>query len=205
MTSCVSRTGITGIEEQARHSACDALLELAPRSGKNIANHAAQVPKQIPDVPTALASCEMHGGGARDKPDVVARQPEAGTEIHILVIQVITGVKSTHGGKSVPSKQHEHAAYPIRGDTFLADFVVSLRLPNQRQKRIRGNANVGIQHTEEVSAGKLECSVVIGREASWTRVSDRFNGKRKRVGIERQRFLDVEREDDFDSGWPVQV
>src|SRR5207247_4006750 len=62
-----------------------------------------------------------------------------------------------------------------------------------------GHGNVGIEHTEEVSPGNLECSVVIGRKASWARVSDFFYGKRKGVGIERQRFLDVEREDDFDS------
>src|SRR5882762_9968055 len=126
MTSCVSRTGIAGTEEQ--HSACCRLLDLTPCSGKNIANHAAQVPKQVSDVPPALASCGVHDGGARDKSDVVARQPEASTEIHILVVQVIASVKSTHRRKSVPSKQHEHAAYPIRGNTFVADFVISLRL-----------------------------------------------------------------------------
>src|SRR5713226_4582271 len=131
MTSCVSRTAITETEEQARHSACDILLDLAPPSGKNIANHAAQVPKQISDVPPALASREMHGGGARDEPDVVTRQPEPGTKIYVLVIQVIARVESTHRGKSVPSKQHEHAAYPIRRDAFLADLVVSLGLRPQ--------------------------------------------------------------------------
>ena len=40
---------------------------------------------------------------------------------------------------------------------------------------------------------------MIGRKASWSRISDRSYGKGKRVGIERQRFVDVEREDDFDS------
>ena len=58
---------------------------------------------------------------------------------------------------------------------------------------------LAIEHTEEISVGKLECGVVIGRKASWTRIPDRLNGKRERVGIEWQRFLDVEGEDDFDS------
>src|SRR6266487_451821 len=122
----------TGDENaHVRHSACDSLLDLAPCSGQNVANHAAQVPKRISDVASALASCEMHGGGARNEPDVVTRQPEAGTQIHVLVIEVIARVESPYRGKSVPSKQHEHAAYPIRRDAFLADLVVSLRLHPQ--------------------------------------------------------------------------
>src|SRR3989441_7779987 len=87
-----------------------------------MASHAAQVPKQVSDVPPALASCEVHDRGARDKPDVVTRQPQASTEIHILVVQVIAGVKSTHRRKSVPSKQHEHAAYPIRSEEHTSEL-----------------------------------------------------------------------------------
>ena len=40
---------------------------------------------------------------------------------------------------------------------------------------------------------------MIGRETSRIGVSDHSYGKRKRVRIERQRLLDVEGEDDFDS------
>jgi hypothetical protein len=46
---------------------------------------------------------------------------------------------------------------------------------------------------------------VVGRKASWTRISDRFDRKRKRVGSERQRLLEVEGEDDFDSRRRVQT
>src|SRR6266705_4991717 len=145
MTSCVSRTGITETEEQARTLPCDSLPGPAPRSGKNIANHAAQVPKEISDVPPALASRDMHRGGAGDESDVVTRQPEAGAEVNVLVIQVIARVKSTHRGKSVPSKQHEHAAYPIGGDAFLSDFVVSLRLRPQSfaDQALKGRQRTG--------------------------------------------------------------
>src|SRR5437660_1492977 len=54
-----------------------------------------------------------------------------GAEVHVLVVQVIARVESTHRGKSFPSKQHEHAAHPVRGDAFLADLVVPLRLRPQ--------------------------------------------------------------------------
>jgi len=63
MTSCVFEDRYHRTEEAAALGALR-LFDLTPCSGKNIANHAAQVPKQVSDVPPAFASCEMHDGGA---------------------------------------------------------------------------------------------------------------------------------------------
>src|SRR5256885_7561094 len=132
MTSYVSTIDISEADEQGRHSACRVLRGLARPAAKNIANHAAQVPDEISDVPTALASREMHSGDARDEADVVTRQPEPGAEVHVLVVQVVARVESTDCGKGVLSEQHEHAAHPIRRDAFLADLVVPFGLGPQR-------------------------------------------------------------------------
>src|SRR5438105_6062440 len=101
--------------------------ELAPRSGKKITHHAAQMPKKVPWIPPALPARKMHDRGLGHKPDVVPAEPEAGAEVDVFIVQMIVNVKSADRRKCVLSEQHEHAGYPVRRNAFVADFVISLR------------------------------------------------------------------------------
>ena len=68
----------------------------------------------------------MHDGNSWYKPDVVASEPEAGAEVDVFVVQTVTDVKSVNRYKGVPSKQHEHAGYPVWRNTLVTDFIISL-------------------------------------------------------------------------------